>query len=90
MATLVANKYPITNEQYKTFLEESGWRPKDPHNWLRHWNSTEEGSLMYQEGEGKKPVIWVSVRDAETFCHYYDMRTPTPWEWQWMAEGNNK
>ena len=27
-----------------------------------------------------------SVRDAETFCHYHGMRTPTPWEWQWIAQ----
>ena len=26
----------------------------------------------YQEGHGRKPVTWVSVRDAETFCHYHD------------------
>ena len=32
-------------------------------------------------------MTWVSVRDAETFCHYHDMRTPTPWEWQWLGQG---
>ena len=90
METMIATKYPITNEEYRQFLEESGWRPSDPHNWLRHWVSTGEAGLVYEEGEGRKPVIWVSVRDAETFCHHYDMRTPTPWEWQWIAEGPNR
>jgi len=78
-----ATKYPITNEQYKIFLDESGWQPKDPHNWLKHWN----GSDTYPAGFDKKPVTWVSVRDAETFCSYYNMQTPTPWQWQWMAQG---
>ena len=32
-------------------------------------------------------MTWVSVRDAETFCHYHDMRTLTPWEWQWLGQG---
>ena len=32
-------------------------------------------------------MTWVSVRDAETFCHYHEMRTPTPWEWQWLGQG---
>ena len=78
-----ATKYPITNEQYKTFLNESGWQPQDPHNWLKHW----KGSTSYPAGHDKKPVTWVSVRDAETFCSYYNMQTPTAWQWQWMAQG---
>ena len=32
-------------------------------------------------------MTWVSVRDAETFCHYHDMRSLTPWEWQWLGQG---
>ena len=78
-----ATKYPITNGQYKQFLEETNWEPRDSHNWLRHWGE----ASSYPEGFEKKPVTWVSVTDAETFCAYYGMATPTPWQWQWMAQG---
>merc|ERR1711915_314566 len=79
----LATKYPITNEDYKQFLDASGWRPFDEHNFLRHWN----GSSSYPDGHGRKPVTWVSVKDAATFCHFYNMTLPTPWEWQYLAQG---
>ena len=37
MPALYADRYPVTNADYATFLAESGWSPIDPHNWLRHW-----------------------------------------------------
>ena len=36
-------------------LQETGWRPADEHNWLRHWG----GADSYPEGHGRKPVTWV-------------------------------
>lgn len=39
------------------------------------------------DGHGKKPVTWISVRDAATFCNFYNMTLPTPWEWQYLAQG---
>ena len=83
MSPLYSTKYPITNAEYKKFLDETGWRPEDDHNWLRHWTSSGE----VEEGEERKPVTWVSVRDAATFCSYHGMRLPTSWEWQWVAQG---
>ena len=82
MSPLTSTKYPITNAEYKQFLEETGWRPEDDHNWLRHWK---DGLVV--EGEERNPVTWVSVRDAATFCRYHGMRLPTSWEWQWLAQG---
>ena len=35
--------------------QETGWRPADEHNWLRHWG----GADSYPEGHGRKPVTWV-------------------------------
>merc|ERR1711892_334326 len=37
--TLYVDKYPVTNANYKLFLEESGWQPKTTQNWLRDWKS---------------------------------------------------
>ena len=83
MSPLYSTKYPVTNADYKKFLDESGWRPEDDHNWLRHWN----GTASVPEGGDRQPVRWVSVKDAATFCQYYGMRLPTSWEWQWVAQG---
>ena len=45
--TLLVDKYPVTNAEYKQFLLESSWRPStSEQNWLRHW--TDDGE--YPEG----------------------------------------
>ena len=82
---LNVDKYPVTNAEYQEFLEASGWQPKSPQNWLRHW--TPEGK--YPDGFEKKPVVWVSHGDALAYCHYYNKRLPHTWEWQWLAQGND-
>ena len=79
---LKVDKYPVSNQDYKAFLDSSGWAPAQKQNWLRHWaNNT------FLEGQAKKPVIWVSHGDAEAYCAYYGARLPHTWEWQWFAQG---
>ena len=31
------DRYPVTNAQFKRFVDESGYAPADTHNFLRHW-----------------------------------------------------
>lgn len=54
VTTFGLDRYPVTNQQFKTFLEQSAYQPKDPQNFLRHWiNGT------FPQGWQNKPVIWV-------------------------------
>ena len=68
--TLLVDRYPVTNADYKTFLLESGWFPETRQNWLNHWIDYDD----YPEGYDMKPVIWVSHNDAAVYCYYYKRR----------------
>ena len=53
------DKYPVTNAQFKKFVDASGYRPTDNHNFLKDWKNG-----AYPDGWGNKPVTWVSIEDA--------------------------
>merc|ERR1719317_387646 len=81
---LHVDKYPVTNEDYKIFLE-SGWEPTgSKQNWLRDW-----GNGSYPEGSERQPVVWVSHTDAMAYCNHYGKRLPHSWEWQWFVQGSD-
>jgi formylglycine-generating enzyme required for sulfatase activity len=72
-------KYPVTNKQYQSFLESSGYLPVplswgDPH--------------FYDSGQ---PVVGVSWFDALAFCEWLsnstgkNYRLPTEAEWEYTA-----
>jgi iron(II)-dependent oxidoreductase len=78
------DQYPVTNADFKMFVEDTNFEPKDDHNFLRHWkNST------YPEGWAKKPVIWVSIEDAKAYAEWAGKRLPHEWEWQYAAQGTD-
>ncbi|GFE78796.1 hypothetical protein GCM10011487_07960 [Steroidobacter agaridevorans] len=76
------DKYPVTNAQFKKFLDASGYRPKDAHNFLRDWV---DGAP--RKGWEKKPVTWVSIEDARAYAAWAGKRLPHEWEWQYAAQG---
>jgi formylglycine-generating enzyme required for sulfatase activity len=76
------DKYPITNEEFKKFLDASHYHPRDDHNFLRDWRN---GS--YPEGWARKPVTWVSLEDARAYAQWAGKRLPREWEWQYAAQG---
>lgn len=49
-------RFPVTNRQYRAFVEATGKAPP------RHW---EEGRIP--EGKEHHPVVYVSWSDAEAF-----------------------
>jgi formylglycine-generating enzyme required for sulfatase activity len=76
------DRFPVTNQQYKAFLDATHYRPGDAHNFLRHWvNGT------YPEGWAAKPVIWISLDDARAYAKWAGKRLPHEWEWQYAAQG---
>ncbi len=75
---------PVTNAQFKKFLDATRYRPADDLNFLKDWKN---GS--YPQGWDNKPVTWVSLEDARAYAVWSGKRLPHEWEWQWAAQGND-
>jgi formylglycine-generating enzyme required for sulfatase activity len=75
------DKYPVTNAQFKKFMDASHYQPKDELNFLRDWKSGN-----YPDGWDNKPVTWVSVEDARAYAAWAGKRLPHEWEWQYAAQ----
>ncbi|NLF09111.1 MAG: formylglycine-generating enzyme family protein [Pirellulaceae bacterium] len=78
------DKYPVTNAEFKRFLDTAGYRPRDGHNFLRDWKDG-----IYPPGWEKRPVTWVSIEDARAYAAWAGKRLPHEWEWQYAAQGTD-
>ena len=72
-------KYPVTNAQYKLFLDANPKYPA-PEDWT---------GRTYQEGKENHPVVYVSWYDAVAFCKWNGCRLPTEEEWEKSARGTD-
>jgi formylglycine-generating enzyme required for sulfatase activity len=72
-------KFPVTNQQYKHFLEATPQFPAPS-----HWK--ERG---YPIGKDRHPVIGVSLYDAVAFCEWMGCRLPSEEEWERAARGDD-
>ena len=84
IASFYIDKYPVTNKQFKKFINATGYHPADGHNFLRDWVN---GS--YPEGSENAPVTWVSLEDARAYAKWAGKRLPHEWEWQYAAQGTD-
>jgi iron(II)-dependent oxidoreductase len=78
------DRCPVTNAQYKEFVDAAGYRPADSHNFLRHWQNGAP-----RRGWENKPVTWVSIEDARAYALWAGKRLPHEWEWQYAAQGRD-
>ena len=76
------DKFPVTNAQFKQFLDATHYAPRDPANFLHDWTN---GS--YPQGWDNRPVTWVSLEDARAYASWAGKRLPHEWEWQFAAQG---
>lgn len=76
------DKYPVTNREYKAFLDATRYHPNDDLNFLKDWH---DGT--YPAGWDNKPVTWVSLEDARAYAAWAGKRLPHEWEWQYVALG---
>jgi iron(II)-dependent oxidoreductase len=76
--------YPVTNAQFKRFLDSTHYHPQDDLNFLRDWTG---GS--FPAGWDNKPVTWVSLEDARAYAAWAGKRLPHEWEWQYAAQGSD-
>jgi formylglycine-generating enzyme required for sulfatase activity len=78
------DKYPVTNAQFKQFLDATHYAPQDGINFLRDWKNG-----AFPEGWENKPVTWVSLEDARAYARWAGKRLPHEWEWQLAAQGTD-
>ncbi len=78
------DRHPVTNAEFKRFVDDSGYAPRDAHNFLRDWDNGTP-----RAGWENKPVTWVSLEDARAYAAWAGKRLPREWEWQYAAQGND-
>ncbi len=71
----------VTNGQFETFLKQSGYKPANTDNFLKHWQGKTCPPAIRNQ-----PVVYVSLQDARAYAAWAGMRLPTEWEWQAAAE----
>jgi formylglycine-generating enzyme required for sulfatase activity len=84
VAPFFIDKFPVTNAQFKAFLDATHYAPKDAGDFLRDWK---DGT--YPQGWENRPVTWVSLEDARAYAAWAGKRLPHEWEWQLAAQGTN-
>jgi formylglycine-generating enzyme required for sulfatase activity len=78
------DKYPVTNAEFKKFVDSSKHHPKDDGNFLKDWKNG-----TFPDGTANKPVTWISIEDARAYAKWAGKRLPHEWEWQYAAQGND-
>jgi formylglycine-generating enzyme required for sulfatase activity len=81
MKSFFIDQFPVTNQQFKKFLDATGYRPADTTNFLKNWVA---GKIP--AGEENFPVVYVSYEDAQAFARWAGKRLPSEKEWQYAAQ----
>ena len=73
------DRYETTNAMYREFVDATGHRKP------KLWKTG-----TYPPGKANHPVIYVSWRDAATFCAWHGKRLPRETEWEKAARGTDQ
>jgi len=85
VAPFFIDKFPVTNAEFKQFVDATHYAPADTINFLRDWKN---GS--FPQGWDNRPVTWVSLEDARAYAKWAGKRLPHEWEWQLAAQGTDR
>lgn len=83
MKPFYMDKHPVTNKQFKEFMDAARYKPTDPENFLKHWEANQ-----IPLGEENYPVTFVSYEDAKAYAKWAGKRLPTEKEWQYAAQAD--
>ena len=95
MSAYVIDKYPVTNAEYKKFIESDGYGQKvfwSDAGWqyISQSHPLENGDTdVILNGEGDCPAVNVSWYEAEAFAKWAGKRLPTEAEWEKAARGTD-
>jgi iron(II)-dependent oxidoreductase len=78
------DKFPVTNSEFKKFIEATHYHPDDALHFLQDWKNG-----TYPSGWDNRPVTWVSLEDARAYAIWKGKRLPHEWEWQYAAQGTD-
>lgn len=84
IAAFAIDRNPVSNAEFKAFLEASTYIPADAQNFLAHWK---DGAPV--PGSEQQPVTWVGIEDARAYARWAGKRLPHEWEWQYAGQGND-
>ncbi|HEX2906567.1 MAG TPA: SUMF1/EgtB/PvdO family nonheme iron enzyme, partial [Phototrophicaceae bacterium] len=100
VSTFCISKYPITNDQFKVFVEASdGYRDDRWWNYspdARDWHHTHLEPLPIPDGRGNLPSVNVCWHEAMAYCRWLSVQTglnvtlPTEQQWQRAAQGDDE
>lgn len=89
---ILMDRTEVTNGEYHTFLVDTGYRPPEVRNFLRHWErplgqDSDPRAWRPPIDKENHPVVWVDLDDARAFARWAGKRLPTEEEWQYAAQG---
>lgn len=95
MGAYLIDKYPVTNAEYRKFIESGGYKHRDF--WSdAGWDYVQQSKPLDCDGvhgaiddEDDCPVVNVSWYEAEAFAKYVWKRLPTEAEWEKAARGTD-
>lgn len=81
MPAYYMDEFPVTNQQFQSFLKATHYKPVDAANFLKNWKN---GRIP--AGQENFPVVYVSYEDARAYAKWAGKRLPTEVEWQYAAQ----